>query len=97
MGRHLMDARKVIGVIALFGVIIAAVGRVLEMDAKEWIALFGVIIAAVGGGLAIWTYRSNTRLKRAEWLDKLYTKFYEINKLQTHAPDIGLRTGARLW
>ena len=39
--------------------------------------MIGGISAAVGGWFALQTYRSNVRLKRAEWIDKLHTKFYE--------------------
>jgi hypothetical protein len=43
----------------------------------EWTPLIGLLLAAVGGGIALVTYRGNVLLKRAEWLDKLYTKFFE--------------------
>jgi hypothetical protein len=39
--------------------------------------VIGGISAAIGGWFALQTYQGNVRLKRAEWIDKLHTKFYE--------------------
>jgi gamma-glutamylcyclotransferase (GGCT)/AIG2-like uncharacterized protein YtfP len=44
---------------------------------KDWIAVVTGCFAMVGGWIALVTYRGNLRLKRAEWLEKLHSKFYE--------------------
>jgi hypothetical protein len=44
---------------------------------KDWIAVVTGCFAVVGGWIALVTYRGNLRLKRAEWMEKLHSKFYE--------------------
>lgn len=39
--------------------------------------LVGGVLAIVGGAIAIATFRRSAKLKRAEWLYNLYTRFYE--------------------
>jgi hypothetical protein len=50
------------------------------MDIKqvnEWIPIVTATLGAVGGWIAIVTFRRNLRLKHAEWIEKLHSKFYE--------------------
>jgi hypothetical protein len=53
-------------------------------QAKEVVEVLAPTITAVGGIIAafwaVLVYRSNARLRRAEWLAKLYEKFYEENE-----------------
>ncbi len=44
---------------------------------QEIIFIFSLVVASVGGIITICTYRQNSRLRRAKWLNSLYEKFYE--------------------
>lgn len=46
-------------------------------DVVHVVTIVAGIFAIVGGGIALLTYRQNTLLKRAEWLDKLHARFFE--------------------
>lgn len=50
----------------------------MEMKLAEVIPIIGVVVAVIGGIIALVTYRNSTRLKRAEWIEKLHSKFYEL-------------------
>ena len=43
----------------------------------EWVQLFSYIFSIVAIIIALITYNSNKKLKRAEWLKSLFEKFYE--------------------
>jgi hypothetical protein len=43
---------------------------------------FGTGLVALGFLLAAWTFIQNTKVRRAEWLMKLYEKFYENDDLK---------------
>ena len=45
--------------------------------AAPYTRMFLDVFAVVGGSIAIATYRRNVRLKRAEWLSNLHSKFFE--------------------
>jgi hypothetical protein len=45
--------------------------------AAPYTRVFLDIFAIVGGWIAIATYRRNVRVKRAEWLSNLHSKFFE--------------------
>jgi hypothetical protein len=47
------------------------------MVEPDWLKLILDVSALVGGGLALWTFWRNARLRRAEWLYNLHAKFYE--------------------
>jgi len=43
----------------------------------EWVQLFSYIFSVVAIIIALRTYSSNKKLKRAEWIKSLFEKFYE--------------------
>jgi hypothetical protein len=55
-------------------------------SAKAIVAMLAQAIGAVGGVVAafwaVCVYKSNSRVRRAEWLASLYEKFYERSELK---------------
>jgi hypothetical protein len=52
----------------------------MNVDPKqlfEWVQLIGAVLAVAAAVFALKTYHDNVRLKRAEWIDKLHSKFFE--------------------
>jgi hypothetical protein len=49
----------------------------IEIVSKIVLPILAILIAAVGGGIGIHTYWRNSQTRRAEWLCRLYEKFYE--------------------
>ena len=43
-------------------------------------AIVGVLVGIISARLAVRTFRSNARVKRAEWLKSLHAQFYESEK-----------------
>jgi hypothetical protein len=41
------------------------------------------LVGAIGAAFAVNAYRQSVRLKRAEWLQKLYQQFYELERYKT--------------
>jgi len=54
------------------------------MQTFQWIQTVSFAVAAVGVMLSLITFRKNQRVRKAEWLTKLYEKFYE----QEHYKDV---------
>jgi hypothetical protein len=52
------------------------------MTAGEIIQAVSAAFVGAGVSLAAWTFRKNTRIRRAEWLASLYEKFYANPKLR---------------
>ncbi len=49
----------------------------------EWSPIAATIVGATGTFFALKTYRHSVRLKRGEWLQKLYQQFYEVPRYRT--------------
>ena len=49
------------------------------MEIFQWIQTISLAFTAIGVMIGVITFRKNQRIKRAEWLTKLYEKFYEEN------------------
>ena len=52
---------------------------VLEIVGK-CVTIFAAAVGALSAGFAAISYRGSVRLKRAEWLQKLYQQFYEVDR-----------------
>jgi hypothetical protein len=52
------------------------------MGTGDVVQLLGLAFVGAGFFLAAWTFRKNTRIRRAEWLASLYDKFYENRNLK---------------
>ncbi len=49
----------------------------------EWSPIAATIVGAIGASVALTTYKHSVRLKRGEWLQKLYQQFYEVARYRT--------------
>jgi len=49
---------------------------------KDVATIAGVIVSAAAAAGAFWIYRGNSRVERAKWIERLYEKFYESDKLR---------------
>ena len=49
----------------------------------EWSPIAATVIGAIGSFFALKTYKHSVRLKRGEWLQKLYQQFYEVPRYRT--------------
>ena len=49
----------------------------IEIVSKIVLPTIAILIAAAGGGMGVHTYWRNSQTRRAEWLFRLYEKFYE--------------------
>ncbi len=47
------------------------------METFQWIQTISFAFAAVGVLIGVFTFRKNQKIRKAEWLTKLYEKFYE--------------------
>ena len=54
----------------------------LEIIAKI-ATIIATLVGAIGVGFAVNSYRQSVRLKRAEWLQKLYQQLYELDRYRT--------------
>jgi len=54
----------------------------LEIIAKI-ATIIATLVGAIGVGFAVNSYRQSVRLKRAEWLQRLYQQFYELDRYRT--------------
>ncbi len=57
-------------------------------DAAKVLQIVGVLVAAGGAPFAVRTYWIGARLKRAEWLQKLYVQFYEQERYRRIRDDL---------
>lgn len=49
---------------------------------KDLATVVGVVLTAIAAGLALFVFRKNSMLERAKWLERLYQRFYEDDKLK---------------
>jgi hypothetical protein len=56
--------------------------RILEIIAKIATTI-ATLVGAIGVSFAVNSYSQSVRLKRAEWLQKLYQQFYELDRYRT--------------
>ena len=52
------------------------------MDGKLFFEFLQVVILAVGGWIALRTFERDSKLRRTEWMYRLYEQFYESDRLK---------------